>query len=276
MRSYFFIPGTKYENIPLIQDQGVDEIIIDLEDAVRTSERERIIQQLSDSPESRDYWIRVPLRGSFEQDVDPDIFRYLLGKGFSKYILPKLRSAAELEQLMSDPLSHNKKYILLIEHPKMLLELYDKVLARDNFITGVGLGSHDMASWIGAKHTLKNLEYPRQKVLYLAKASGIESIDIASMELKNQAQFEEELKDGLEKGYDAKFLIHPWQLKLFNNLNYYTPEEVQWAQKVVEEYNKVKGNEEFAPIVINNEVIERPHIKRALKIMDKIKQHGSK
>lgn len=276
MRSYFFIPGTLYKNIALIRSQGVDEIIIDLEDAVRTSEREAILQQMLDSSESRDYWVRVPLRTSFEQDVEPGTFHYLLEKGFRKFILPKLRSAAELDQLTSHPLAKGKAYILLIEHPRLLLELYDKVLEKNNNIQGIGLGSHDMASWIGAKHTLKNLEYPRGKVLYLAKAFEIEAIDIASMELQDQAQFEEELRDGIEKGYDAKFLIHPWQLKLFNNLNYYTQEEVQWAEKVVEAYNQVKGKDEFAPIVIDNEVIERPHIKRALKIMDKTRQHGSK
>lgn len=276
MRSYFFIPGTKYQNIPLIREQPVDEIIIDLEDAVRHSEREESVQQLLEAAESRDYWIRVPLRQSFDQALAPDIFYHLLENGFTKFILPKLSAAAELDQLMLDPATADKRYILLIEHPRMLLELYDKVLSRRSAISGVGLGSHDLASWIGARHTLKNLEFPRQQVLYAAKAAGIEAIDIASMELKNEAGFVEELKDGKEKGYDAKFLIHPWQLQLFNSLNYYTPDERRWAEKVVEAYNKVKGNEEFAPIVINNEVIERPHIRRALKIMDEIRQHGSK
>lgn len=276
MRSYFFIPATKYENITLIQQQGVDEIIIDLEDAVRHSERKEAIQQLLQAAESRDCWVRVPLRESFDQELSADMFHYLLENGFTKFVLPKLIAAAELDHLMLNPAAAEKKYILLIEHPGMLAELYNKVLSRSTAIRGVALGSHDMASWIGARHTLKNLEYPRQKVLYEAKAAGVEAIDIASMELKNQAWFEEELKDGMEKGYDAKFLIHPWQLQLFNNLNYYTPEEFLWAEKVVEAYNQVKGHEEFAPIVINNEVIERPHIRRALKIIDKVRQHGSK
>lgn len=278
MRSYFFIPGDKYKNISLIRQQRLDEIIIDLEDAVRGSDRAGIIAELKEDPESRELWIRVPLRTSFEQPLNVDICLQLLNEGFTKFVLPKLRSEVELKELLAagGDVMDGIQYILLIEHPQLLLELDGLALSTPLGLKGIGLGSHDMMSLVGGKHVLKNLQYPRQKVLYAAKAAGLEAIDIASMELRDQLQFEEELKDGFDKGYDAKFLIHPWQLNLFNRFEYYSEEEIAWARQVVEAYSRVKGNEEFAPVIIGNEVIERPHLKRALMIIEKTKSYGSK
>ncbi|MBF9253847.1 hypothetical protein I2I11_11135 [Pontibacter sp. 172403-2] len=277
MRSYFFIPGTRYSNLEFIRNQGVDEIIIDLEDAVKGSERAEIINTLLRSTNVNEFWLRVPLRESFEQQIDGGVLKLLLEKGFSKIVLPKLLSAEEFNSLVTGlDINSNHQFIVLVEHPRMLIDLDSMLFNANGQIKGVGLGSHDLVSILGAKHTLKNLEYPRQKLLYSAKAAEVDCIDIASMELQDQTLFKEELADGFEKGYDAKFLIHPWQLEIFNTFDYFSEEEVQWAAVVMDAYSKAGENLEFSPIVIGNEVIERPHIKRAKIITEKGKGNARK
>ncbi len=43
--------------------------------------------------------------------------------------------------------------------------------------------------------------------------------------------------------------------------------ELQWARRVKEELLKVGSSDEFNPIVIDNQIIERPHLKKAEKII---------
>src|SRR5690606_35201677 len=126
---------------------------------------------------------------------------------------------------------------------------------------------------IGGVHDLKNLEYARQQLLYIARAIKISAIDIASMELSNASILEEEILDGVYKGYDAKFFIHPWQMNVFKSISLYSDQEIKWALNIQKEFNKVGSNEEFNPIVIEGQIIERPHLKKAKKI---IKYYESK
>ncbi|MBF8964214.1 hypothetical protein I0P70_13245 [Pontibacter sp. FD36] len=276
MKSYFFIPGTLYNNVSKVKAQLVDEVIIDLEDAVKGSEREKIINTLCNASDSRKYWLRVPLRESFEQEVDTNFLSLFMRNGFSKMVLPKLKSEEELKKVLNI-CKADVELVVLIEHPRLLIEIESFLLAtHDIHIRSIGLGSHDLMSMMGAKHALSNLEYPRQKLLYTAKSVGIEAIDIASMELQRKDIFLEELKDGFEKGFDGKFLIHPWQLELFNNYTYYSEKDVEWATQVLKAYKLSGGSREFSPIVINDEVIERPHLNRARAIIKKMERNESK
>ena len=61
MINYFFIPGDRLHKVETIQSLGVS-IIIDLEDAVKFSERQNIIKNLCDEAvKYKDFYIRVPL-----------------------------------------------------------------------------------------------------------------------------------------------------------------------------------------------------------------------
>ena len=104
-------------------------------------------------------------------------------------------------------------------------ELLNTINSYRNRISAIGLGSHDFMASIGGKHTLQNLEVVRQHILYMAKAANIISIDIASMDLKDAEQFRSEVVDGFDKGYNAKFVIHPIQLHIRQNIKFYKSEK---------------------------------------------------
>jgi len=58
MQPYFFVPGTKLQKISTIKELGV-EIIIDIEDAVKASDRSRIILELLSNPSHYlEYYVR--------------------------------------------------------------------------------------------------------------------------------------------------------------------------------------------------------------------------
>lgn len=267
MKDYFFIPGSKLHKLEYIKTFDV-QVIIDLEDAVKASERDDILNKLyENSSLYKSYYIRIPLYDQSE-DINLKILHKLLESGFYKFIFPKLKSASDYKLILKKVESKNLHVILLVETSRFFLELENAISFNSDVIKGLALGSHDFMSEIGGEHSLKNLEYPRVHLLYLARMINAEAIDIASMELSDEESFKNELIDGVKKGYDGKFYIHPWQLKCKQSLDLYSPQEYSWAKKVVNSLKKVGRKEEFNPIIIDNQIIERPHLNKAKKIIE--------
>ncbi len=269
MDSFFFIPGDKLLNINKIRSLGVDEIIIDLEDAVKASERDFILTQLISNNEFyKEFYIRIPLYHSSTRKVDNQILLLLLKNGFRKFVFPKVVSSDDFILLEEDFREFYPKIILLIETPRLLLEAKDLLLKYRDCFSGIAVGSHDFISLVGGIHTLQNLEFLRLQILYLARMIDILAIDIASMELQDTESLAIEIMDGVYKGFDAKMYIHPKQIEVLRSMKLYTTEEQIWACKVKDAFGYVQENEEFIPVVIDGKVIEKPHLKRAEKILN--------
>lgn len=266
MESYFFIPGTKLHKIQNIQNLDVDEIIIDLEDAVKVSERKQILEKLIVTNEFKNFYVRIPLYTTNES-LDTSFFVELYNNGFRKFVFPKIQQSQDFKVIISEHSYEDLQIILLVESTRFFLEVQDVLLAYSYVFSGIGLGSHDFIAEVGGVHDLRNLEYIRQQILYLGRMIKIKVIDIASMELTNSVLLEEEILDGVHKGYDAKFFIHPWQMSVFTSISLYSDQEIRWALNVQNEYNKVASEEEFNPVIIDGQVIERPHLNKAKKIL---------
>ena len=155
----------------------------------------------------------------------------LLVNHLSNVVFPKIEKASDFDEILININKVGLEIILLVETPRFFLELQNVLLENSIIIKGIALGSHDFMREIGGDHSLKNLEYPRIHLLYLARMIKVEAIDIASMELKDENKVISEILDGFEKGYDAKFYIHPWQISVKNKIKLYTEDEFIWAKK---------------------------------------------
>lgn len=266
MDTYFFVPGNRINKIEDIEALGVTQIIIDLEDAVKFSERESILKVFKNNNLLQKYFIRIPLFNE-KGILDFYFLKKLVDFGYSNFVFPKLNEFDQVSQVFNSIGTANIKVLLLIETPRLFLEAKDILLSFRKYIFAIGMGSHDFMSEIGGEHTLKNLEVVRLQLLYLARMCSMEAIDIASMELIDEKSFKDEIIDGFMKGYDAKFFIHPWQLNVFKGLSLYTEKDYFWATKILETLKEVGNVDEFNPVIIDGQVIERPHLNKAKKII---------
>jgi len=270
MQSYFFVPASKLNKLADISKKGVGEMIIDFEDAILSSEKEKYFETLKTLSNLKDYWFRVPLRGTFNEEISYDFILKLNSIGAVKIILPKLKSAEELIDVLNT-FSKNK-FILLIEHPRLLIEIKNAIINNPIMISslyGLGLGSHDLMAFLEAKHSEPQLDYPRKELLYIAKAYNLKAIDIASMNIFDKLTFMEEVQYGMDNGYDAKFLIHPNQITWFDEQLKQNEILVNWAQNVLDHLPKNYNGDSIVPFILNEEVIEKPHAMRALEIIRK-------
>lgn len=273
MESYFFVPASKIDKIGELKKQQINNFIIDFEDAIKASQRDAFFWELEHLEGAKNCFYRVPLHNLLKTDeLDLTLINRFIEKGFSKFVFPKINSINQLDQVFEALNSDTLKIILLIESPRLYLELQSNIFKYSKKLIGIALGSHDFMSVVGGKHTLKNLEIVRQNILYLGKSCDIISIDIASMDVKDEESFKNEVVDGFNKGYDAKFIIHPKQNEIMNNIQFYSEEEYSQALKIKEELSKIKNKKEFNPVVIDGQIIEQPHINRAEKILKKYKK----
>lgn len=276
MDSYFFVPGNKLFKFASIQSLKVEQIIIDLEDAVKRSQIAAITEELKIGFEKyKSSFIRVPIVGT-DQKIDTELLCCLQGIGFKNFVLPKLNNIDDFEGVLAKTKSDEVRIILLVETPRLLAQCDDLLSRYNRFFVGLGLGSHDFMATIGGKHTIKNLEFARQRILYVARSNNIQAIDIVSMELKNRTDFMSEVKDGFEKGYDGKFLIHPWQFDILRNADFYTLEEYEWALKIDSLMQGVGSLDEFSAITVEGQVVEKPHWNKVQKIIKYYERYETK
>ncbi len=153
MDSYFFVPGTKLYKIDTIEKLGVTAIIIDLEDAVKESNRHVILEELINNTLYKEYYIRIPLY-SLNENLDLNILHTLIKAGFTKFVFPKLNSLADFESTFVLFEKLDLKIILLVESPLFFLQVEEVLMKYKSYFSGIGLGSHDFMSVVGGVHTL--------------------------------------------------------------------------------------------------------------------------
>lgn len=274
MQSYFFLPANRLNKIHDIQKMNIDYLIIDLEDSIKNSERMMYINHLQDLYISSKIYIRVPLY-SLDDNLELEFYTQLKNTGYNNFVFPKLKNQIDFEILFEN-VSLDENIILLVERPLFLIELKEILQKNHTKLKGIGLGSHDLMNFIGSEHSLTSLEYYRNYLLLLAKAFDLIAFDIASMELNDPSLMEKEILNGFKKGFDAKFYIHPWQIEIKDNIQFFTNKDLLWAKKIYKELLKVKSLEEFNPIVVDGQIIEKPHLNKVFAIIKYFKNNESK
>lgn len=278
LKSYFFIPANRIDFIKKINKINADKFVLDFEDTVSDNSFHLALKNVEKFKEKSSFFIRPKLyTDNYEFSLKN--LSDLLKMGFKNLIIPKISDVNELSEI-NECISNKGLFslnehsiIILIENPKALNNLPKLLDFKGIKINGVGLGSHDYAKTMGMKHTLENLYFARFYILNIAKTYEIEPIDIASMNISDEIEFDKEIKSGFELGFESKFIIHPFQLTRINEFKYYDEEEISEAKLIFEKINQ-SSNESLDVIKIGGKVIEKPHLSRILKIIEWSNKHG--
>lgn len=273
--SYFFIPSNQKRFIEKGIRSNASFLIFDLEESICLHDLSGCLANLQSVKVKDNYWVRIPLNFPLDEKFACLIAR-LHAIGFCRYMLPKLESEEEFEQLAkNNALYKDLHYGILVETPELLIQIDQFLLKYRKQIDCVLIGSHDFCNHIGCKHSIGNLVYLRQRVLTVCKAMNIPVIDFVTQELTDSALFIRDCIDAFDMGFDGKALIHPNQLKLFDELDYYSQEEVQEAIKVYAELKNI-DIQKFSIIRVEDKIYEHPHLKRILDIITWYKNKTNK
>lgn len=261
-----FIPSNKKKFIDKsLQLEKLDYRIFDLEDSVAEKDIEIAIENLKQIKILKTDWIRIPIG----RDTNIELINEIHKLGFNNYVIPKYVGYDEFESIFNTIISMNKhaKFILLLENSKSYLELERTLSDFSSYINGVSLGIHDFTFQSGMKNDYKFLRNIRINIMLIAKSYSVKPLDIVSMHLKDKERLEDEILDGFECGYRGKLFIHPYQLEVLNNFQFYTLEQVKEYKKVLIYFKENVQNQDVI-FSFKGRVYEKMHIKEIKNIVE--------
>ena len=190
--SPLFVPSNQLEWINKAENSEADGLILDLEDSVPTSEKNRtrkgLAEYLSSEEIKKPFFIRTNPLSSSDGEEDIALFQNIF-KNFLGLIIPKIESPKELSCLKDET-----KVILLIETPLALEALSS--LTKDKKVIGLALGGADLSAELGSDMSWDALLMARSMIVMQASKLGLLTIDSPFMDINDENLLAEEILFG--------------------------------------------------------------------------------
>lgn len=233
---------------------AADAVILDLEDAVapadKASAREALVAADVDAAR---VIVRVNPSPTPELAHDLDALR---GTPFRRLMLAKAEETAEVDAL------DGYRVIALCETPRGVENA--GALARHPLVDGLMWGAEDLVAGIGGRSSRTGdgryrdvARYARSRVLIAAAAAGIDAIDAVHLDIADTAGLEDEARDAAASGFAATACIHPSQVEVIRRAYAATPDELDWAEAVLDEATRQPGVFRFRGRMIDEPVLRQ-------------------
>lgn len=275
-RSLLFIPAN---NPSMLQNADIfmsDAIIFDLEDAVSLDDKDNarnLLDAYLNTQASLPSQIVVRVN-PVNTDLIKEDLNLLLSKKIDYLLLPKanMDSLFVLKQMLEvfekDHNLEKTKVICLIEETKAVLQAAE--IASDERVKAILLGAEDLTSELEIERTNQGDEilFARSQIIYASQAENIISIDTPFTDISDQEALKADCIKAKSLGMKAKTAIHPSQLDIINEVFSPSPDMIEWAKGLMDEYlNHPRGVFQY-----RGKMVDKPVIEKAKKIIEKAKQ----
>jgi citrate lyase subunit beta/citryl-CoA lyase len=269
-RSQLFVPGSDEAKIRKALSLNSDSIIFDLEDSVPESEKENaralIASMLKELPweqaKKRELCVRINALATQNSLRDVEVFGS--DEKISSLVVPKCESGLSYLKKKS-----GKDLIPIIETSRGFLSLENIVSSEG--VVAVAYGAADFAnSMRGRTSAYQNNAYLKTAIAVTAAAYGVDPIDCVFFNLKDTDGFRSEATLARDLGFRGKQVIHPSQIQIANEIFSLSKEEVEWAKRLIELYEKhAKGGK--GAISVDGELVDAVHYRWAKSIVEDLK-----
>ena len=265
-RSLLFVPATATGMLQKALQRDADAIIIDLEDSV-SAERKVEARGLA-AKAIADLAGHVPVLARVNSDPDllaADIAALPVDK-LQAVMLPKVESAAQLDKVtrsMAAAVGANAPPIAaLVETPKGVL--HAETFAMHPSLCALGFGAEDFASEISVEPEPEPLSWAAQKIVTCARAYGLACWGLPGSiaEIENMDAFGRLVQTARRIGFTGTVCIHPRQVTEANKGFAPTPQQLEWAHKVIAAHEEARAKGAGATKV-DGRMIDRPIVERA-------------
>jgi citrate lyase subunit beta/citryl-CoA lyase len=273
IRSIMFAPANLPALAAKMPRSKPDVAIIDFEDGTpvpeKVSGRAQAVEALKtmrDEGWEGRVFIRVnhPSTEWFEDDV-----KAVFEGGFDGIALPKTSSVEDVQKYNALLDAHvaaggkEPEVIIGMESGWGIIRI-ESILDEARNVVGVYFGGEDYATSIGGVRSESNIEnhYPRSRVALSAKVRGLSCFDQGVVSFKDDDRYRRECAEARGFGFTGKVCLHPRQTELANEEFQPTEEEIAFAKRLLEEYEKALQQGHATPN-IDGMMIDGPLVKRA-------------
>ncbi len=264
-RSFLFVPGDRPERLAKAVASGAHEVIVDLEDAVapaaKSQARDAVGTWLADGGRAV---VRINGCGTpwFEEDI-----AMLRGAAACRVMLPKAEpeSLAGLARALP-----GRPVIALVETVVGFLEVREVATARG--VERLAFGSVDFAAESGIADEGEAMTAVRTRiVLESCRAKLTAPIDGVGLEFNEEGAMRADALRARQLGFGGKLCIHPRQVAAVNAAFRPSPQELDWAQRVLAAFDGSGG----AATAVDGKMIDKPVVERAMRITADARQEAA-
>ncbi len=278
-RSLLFVPVTQRRFVDGAARRGADAIILDLEDSVAASEKDRARTLVPEaaaivSRAGADVVVRInrPLRLAV-RDIEA-----VIGPGVLALALPKTESAEHV-RLIAEIVTEVEalrgvepgatRLIAMVETADAFFRLAEIARAHPR-LCALTLGAEDFATSAGIMAEPEALTMPKQMAVFAARAAGIMPLGfIGSIaEFHDLDGFRETIRRSRRFGFIGASVIHPSQVPILNQEFRATPAEIDHAHRVVAVYDKALA-EGVGAVTVDGRMIDVPVVERARLLLQR-------
>lgn len=239
-RSFLFVPATRPERFAKALASGADCVVIDLEDAVAPGEKGAARTALVQALESFDVAalarliVRINAAGTPWYDDDVTLLAQWTARGLGGAMVPKAESPQELTRLAA-LLGRGAGLVPLVESLQGL-DAAD-LLARAPRVARLAFGHLDFQLDVGMRCGRDDSPLiPVRTALVLAsRRAGIAApVDGVTVDTSDAAACRADAERACAAGFGGKLCIHPAQVAIVQAAFSPTPEQLAWAERVLE------------------------------------------
>ncbi|MDE1173559.1 MAG: CoA ester lyase [Parvibaculaceae bacterium] len=287
MRSLLFVPGDSEKKQLKAAGSGADALILDLEDSVALSAKERARRMTRDyldgaGTDGQKIIVRInALDTPFWQD---DIAAVAGGRPHA-LMIPKTLSglcvakvAAELDRLETEQgLTPGAIGLCCVatETATSLFHMQSYAGASARLIA-LTWGAEDLAANLGARDNKDDegvytgpYQLARTLTLLAAVHADVSPIDTISKEFRDEAALVRETRAAARDGFTGKMAIHPAQVGPINEV--FTPgaDDLAHAHAVLAAFDEAG---DVGVVALDGVMLDRPHLRQAQKLIERATQ----
>jgi citrate lyase subunit beta / citryl-CoA lyase len=282
-RSVLYMPGANERALEKAKGLPADALILDLEDAVAPDAKVEARARVCAAAASGEYGSKeITIRANgLDTEWHADDIRAIAEAGPAAVVVPKVNSVAEVAAIergleAAGAPDHTKIWAML-ETPIAMLHA-EEIASASERLTVLVMGTNDLAKELHAEHVpgRQPLQFGLSVCLLAARAAGKVILDGVYNDIKDEAGFLAECRQGREMGFDGKTLIHPSQLEPCNEVFAPGEAEIESAREIIAAFTEATAAGKGV-VTVNGRMIENMHVdnaRRTLALADAIAALG--
>lgn len=283
-RACLVVPGSAPAKLAKAAGLVVDEVILDLEDAVVPAAKEAARASVVEALTSLD-WAAASVSVRVNAPRSPwchaDLVAVAAAPGRARSIvLPKVESAGDLafaERLLEGIEAAAERDSRRALRVQALIETavgvarVQEIAAASPRLEALIVGYADLAVSLGRTRAgaarLGSWEPIREQVLLAARANGLQAIDGPHLGLQPDAAFDAAVRHARDQGFDGKWAIHPAQVMPL--LARFTPDddEVARARVVIDALATAVRDGGQGAVALDGQMLDEPVRLAALRVL---------
>ncbi|MGN6771311.1 MAG: HpcH/HpaI aldolase/citrate lyase family protein [Rhizobiaceae bacterium] len=290
MRSLLFVPGDSEKKLTKALQAGADILLLDLEDSVgpdRKADARKITSSfISENRKqaSTALYVRV---NDFTTGLTDDDLAAVMPARPAGIMLPKAIGPTDVMRLSAKLRVHEAENGIADGATRMVATIAETaagVLAAPAFseaqprLAGVTWGAEDLSADLGARmprdgdgRYTDTFRLARTLTILAAATVQAAAIDTVFVNFRDADALRAECVEAERDGFTAKMAIHPAQVPIINEVFTPSTESVAHSRAVVDAFTAA-GNP--GVIGIDGQMYDRPHLRRAERILARAKAAG--